>query len=80
METTFSEEQSSSQGNVGTTVDQVNGQNCEVEEEEEDVVKKCAELIDPSIAYSCPDLSEALRQQLLAAFNCPVEQRRAIRT
>ncbi|XP_003375305.1 conserved hypothetical protein [Trichinella spiralis] len=69
METTFSEEQSSSQGNVGTTVDQVNGQNCEVEEEEEDVVKKCAELIDPSIAYSCPDLSEALRQQLLAAFN-----------
>ncbi|KRZ83200.1 hypothetical protein T08_4096 [Trichinella sp. T8] len=77
METTFSEEQSSSQGNVGTTVDQVNGQNCEVEEEE-DVVKKCAELIDPSIAYSCPDLSEALRQQLLAAFNCPVEQRRAV--
>ncbi|KRX70110.1 hypothetical protein T06_8536 [Trichinella sp. T6] len=35
METTFSEEQSSSQGNVGTTVDQVNGQNCEVEEEED---------------------------------------------
>ncbi|KRZ07859.1 hypothetical protein T11_8509 [Trichinella zimbabwensis] len=86
MDTTFSEEQSaSSQGNIATTVDQVNGQNCEVEEaeeeeeeEEEDVVKKCSELIDPSIAYSCPDLSEALRQQLLAAFSCPVEQRRAV--
>ncbi|KRX97371.1 hypothetical protein T4E_4532 [Trichinella pseudospiralis] len=90
MDTRFSEGQSSSsQGNIATTVvDQVNGQNCEVEEaeeedeeeevEEQDVVKKCSELIDPSIAYSCPDLSEALRQQLLAAFSCPVEQRRAV--